>query len=57
MPPILKPTFDSPDDWQPVFVGGSSGRWPSWWRDPTGPEPTIDQSGSQSQPTTKEKTE
>jgi len=50
-PPTLTPTFDTPEDWAPVFIGGSSGRWPSWWRDPVPAEPTIDQ--SQSQPATK----
>jgi hypothetical protein len=48
MPP-LKPTFDSPTDWQPCFIGSATGRYPSWWSDPTGPEPLLYQSSSQSQ--------
>jgi hypothetical protein len=49
--PPLTPTFDKAeaDGWQAVNVMGPSGHWPSWWSDPTGPEPLIYQSQSQSQ--------
>jgi len=49
--PPLTPTFDTPTNFQAVNVMGRSGHWPSWWSDPTGPEPLIyqSQSGSQSQ--------
>jgi hypothetical protein len=45
----LSPTFDKaePDGWKPIQIMGPNGHWPSWWHDPTGPEPLID--GSQSQ--------
>jgi hypothetical protein len=47
--PILSPTFDTPGDFQAVFVGSATGHYPSWWSWPDSPNPLIYASQSQSQ--------